>query len=344
MPISRRSVLRDAALLSLAGAASRLPLKALDKDDCPCLPPLPGTPPPDFKQGIRVFFSGAWLFCEDPNDPKRERVLAVTVDLDDDPLKATHYYPFGAWASIYGVDFNPTLAPSGTGLPYTIEVQNQSEAPCKNVDQLFTATQKTDPFVYLTNSGNTLTVTPTKSVRAISLPMPNCIIPGAFITDGKISGNAQGHYSGSQSGCGFRLATTHVFDYWQATELTLTDGRYYYIDNATQDTDYHFHTVPRLPIMPGHAAAMFARLIGLIGLKATDLAITVPDPPCFDRGRNIPLSVSDEELEMEPLAITRTVRKYGSVMARRNDRGNENETESNLASCASGGLGLGGGH
>lgn len=360
MPLSRRSVLRHAALLSLASAAGRSPLKALGQGR-PSRPRQ--TPPPDFPPGIRVFFSGAWLFCPDSDS---DRILAVTHEMQDSDCQGDitpcHRFPFGPWQDPDGMDFNPSLQPIWGGKPDRIEIAD-SVTKCTGIDDLFRNVTQGSPLIYLENKPRNPSATKPDlsvdltlpTVRAISLPIPTRVVPATFLTNGTLNGDGNGRLN-QQAAAQLKaqgIPTTHIFEYREASFFLLKDGRSNYLDSAEVGTDYHFHTVPIVPATSEHAIAMFRNLLLLVksdsGTFTPDyLELNRPDGGrwCLDRGPDAPESVSDEELEMVEVSTMRLMRKLPPLVkdpSRKAPMFQVHIFDRTIASCASGGVAVGNG-
>jgi hypothetical protein len=351
MSYTRRAVIRDAAVLSLAGVGGFSPL-------------LSGCHRSRFADGIRIFFEGAWLFCAHPENNKE--MLAVTVDPSvcmppqPSPSSAddmTHIFPYGVWDERWDpkvgwdredgrlkLDCN-TNAPNGS-MPclHRVAIFGNWQAGPDDVDGLFGQIVSWTQFTYLQNPGTIYQSSWAKAgVRAISLPMPTKIIPGGFRTAASINdgtGNVNlGATTGDQG-----VATTHIFDYPGAHSMAFVPltGEALEMGHGTgHHSDFHFHTVPNSPQPPpAHAVMMFQCLVGLLTQSSTSNppAIGLKDPkPCapIQRGIRVPDSVKSEELEMLKVKDSRQPQ---------DPMGYECGFTTNLATCGSGGLGVGGGH
>ncbi len=88
MSYTRRQILRNAALASVAGvAASPLTLLSGCHHDHKHIPQYGPNNPTMFNLGVRIFLIGSWLFCADPQSSSS--VLAVTADMPT-PM---HHFP-----------------------------------------------------------------------------------------------------------------------------------------------------------------------------------------------------------------------------------------------------------
>jgi hypothetical protein len=341
MSYTRRSVLRNAALFSIAGAAGASPMSLLGERS-----PVHSYArvARSFNPGIRIFFSGAWLFGVDPDNAKNKtnNMLAVTVDMctTNPPC---HKYVYGVWHPGGTFDSGPSLAPIRQNGNYVITFDTVNK-PYSQVDKLFSdANNPTTSFLYFPNpkdgSGKTtLSIDTTKpTVRAISIPFPTSIIPAAPITNASIGDPSNRLQTRSAPNS---MATTHIFNYEAASSMTLANGAGDVLDMASQDNNYHFHTVPISCADYTHAPLMFQALMGLIRIGTTgnnyvtDVTLAQNKTPTYSEGAATPGTVSDEELEIPP---------PGSVPAVCSGHGGETIMDQHLASCASGGGGVGDG-
>jgi hypothetical protein len=325
MPYTRRSVLRDAALLSLAGATGASPLSLLGQ----CTTSVPAPRPAAFKSdGIRVFFCGAWLFAADPANPNT-RMLAVALDMCP-AASPCHKFPHGVWTPDSCFDAGTELSPisANKNKNHQITITNSTTLYSK-VDDLFNAALCNNPFTYLPNPAQTYTInTGLDTVRAISLPFPTNIIPAAFVVNSVIDDPYRllKHRPRKPRLAG--VATAHIFEYDGGDSLTLVDGSGTQVGTAAKSKNYHFHTVPVKATDVDHAPAMFQNLLTLItGFTPTDLTLLRNYYPAFHAGPDTPTTIVDEELELKAQSV--------SVCP-----GVRNQT---LASCASGGGGVGNG-
>jgi len=331
MSYTRRSVLRDAALLSLAGATGASPLSLVGQ----CIPPAPASRPSFFDAGIRIFFSGAWLFGADLHNPGN--MLAVTQDMIC-TTSPCHKFTYGVWPTSGSVDNGPSLAPIGKNGNYKITIDTVAN-PSKKVDALFAATLASNPFVYLKNDDLALKIntdsTKHPTVRAVSVPFPTAIIPAALITNASIQGTGGGRRQPSP--CTPRVpgfSVSHVFVYDGAGLLNLFNGAGDQLDSAIQNQDYHFHTIPLQPTDINHAPLMFANLLSLLdNFDTTTLALQPNTCPQYDPGPDTPTSLGFPELglSLQPPACATT--QPGTI----------HPNDMYIASCASGGGGVGNG-
>ena len=265
MSYTRRSFLRNTALISMGSTMSTLPF-------------LRGCKWNQFPSGIRIFFSGAWLFSDDPDTSGNMR--AITVDPGG---LLTHFFPYGVWdgarqagtwddetgRSYLGSTYTTPTAPV---TPHKISVAGPWTAPFANTGQLFRDANTKSRFSHIPNSSEyTFSINcNTPGVRVISLPIPTRIIPAAIrqgvdITDPK---NRIPKSTCKTSDAG-GVATTHIFDYQNATSMTFAPlgggtGPAPTVTGQTEIAgDYHFHAVPQC-FYDKHDRDMFKALFGLI--------------------------------------------------------------------------------
>jgi hypothetical protein len=336
MPYTRRSVLRDAALLSLAGTASASPLSLFGQCPTPS-----SRPPAYFNSGIRIFFSGAWLFGADLSNPGF--MIAASQDMTC-KTPPCHKFTYGVWPASGTVDIGPSLAPIGNNGNYKITIDHVN-TPAKKADDLFGKTLANNPFLYLKNDDLRLTInTKHPTVRAISVPYPTTIIPAAFITNAAFNGNGNGRVQPGP--CSPRVpgfATSHIFVYEGASSLNFADGAGNQLDSAMQDQDYHFDTVPLQPTDINHAPMMLASLLALIdNFDPTSLALQPNSCPQYDPGPDTPTSVGFPELGL-PLQPPVCISTAKAMAGRASVSLQPSLFNQTLASCASGGGGVGNG-
>jgi hypothetical protein len=332
MPYTRRKLLQQAAVASLAGAAgSSLPFLTGGKQ-VHAERPVSGPPNPiPFGPGIRVFFIGCWLFSADPQ--VSGSMLAVTLDMPDPNLH--HTFPYGVWPGDSGIDANDSLCPNPApaGSPrnaYPITVQNISTT-YTTASNLFQDAAANSSFLYLKNLQNLLTTNyAAPGIRVISLPIPTRIVTADFIPTSSISGSGDyaftpGPCDSSGTPCG--LAACHVFDYDGATSLSFNNVLQIKASASDYTGDFHFHTVPPAKANRNHAVDMFNNLLNVINVTPGQLTLAISNPDLDAiAGPYIPTTVDGYELD-----IPQTARHPKIVTM-------------STASCAAGGLGLGGGH
>lgn len=328
MPYSRRSVLRDAALMSIAGITGTSPILMGCNEH------------KRFADGIRVFFAGAWLFCADPYNPNLMRAVSVNpAEMCPPVTDMNHIFPFGVWIEEQSWDKKqpslPANAPSSGGanlMPYSVSIVGTRKPAC-NVDQLFGSASASSQFTYIVNTGRVHSIDWTQcGMRVISVPLPTRIIPAAFRTSTKVCDpSGRLHPCGNSNDRG--VATTHIFEYEGASSLTFippyATGAQTMPHGTDYKSDYHFHTVPDKAPTEGHDKIMFGHLMNLLkGNTCADLKLK-PGPLCppetVARGAAVPSSISSPELEM----ALATRKECGLLI--------------DLASCGSSGVGLGDG-
>jgi hypothetical protein len=326
----------------LAGVAGASPLGLLGCKSQPTaegtVKPLVAAPAP--AAVMRVFFSGSWLFCADSTAGS---MRAVAVDFP----QIKHSFPYGIWTSA-GIDGNGrTLPPSTT--PYPVKVGGFTPAAGATVDALFAATLCQDPFSYIQNKTNDLSINFKRNdIRSISLPIPSRIISAAFLVGASVQDSSgEGLLATPGAGCAAPrvdgVPTCFIFEYDQGTSVTFTqpNGQN---ETANAGQNYHFHTSPSDPTQHGHGPMMFADLMGIIQSKSgtykpTMLSLINVDDCLVTPGPDVPAGISNAELEIGTSGIcangaakasaAQATRKF-TVMA------------GTLGSCAGGGGGLGG--
>ena len=313
MIYTRRSLLRDAALLSAAGAVGVRPASA----SCATA-----------TTGVRVFFAGAWLFCKDPKSTLASpTMLAVTLDPSKHPIDSMdvqHYFPYGPWVeppagstSGYWNQHNNCLNLCPFASPYPLTIGNPGTPLA--MYSLFTQTNSASRFTYLSPlPGVDRGIVDNGDLVVIRLPIPMTIIPTGYRTNASIQ-DLQGQLqTTTDTTKGF--ATMHIFQYpgatslqFQADSLNVPHGGF---------LDYHFHTVSKAKtMMPCHAPRMFHRVIGLFTPPATGLTL-VPEAngtEVFGYGSCTIDSITKAELEQP--------------------RGTHHPWLINLATCDAGGVG-----
>ena len=311
---TRRELLRRTAAVSLGGVAQASPLAMFGQAPCT-----------SFLPGVRIFFSGAWVFCADPQD--KTRMLAIARDLPHVP----HIVPFGAWQSGWDDRAQPRLVGNDVAHPYQVGVTGVDK-PSPSMNQLFADTAKKQPFVYLLNANQDLQILPGAiNVFVLSVPIPTQMILAAFFDGASVSGPSEVLAPFTSSTVG--VATTHVFDY-QGAGATLSfmppsgSGATMPIQLSSGQSfasDMHFHTVTRTKDRMNHAKEMFTNLLNIVSSKSGSVgsgnfALAIPYAPTLSQGPFIPSCITTQELEMSlGVAVART----------------------DLASCAGGSFGLG---
>jgi hypothetical protein len=332
MIYSRRSILRDAALLSLAGVASASPLSLVAQTKKPKPKPRQPRTPPSCNSfstsGVRIFFAGSWLFLADPTS-KTPSMWAVARDMTAIP----HNFPYGVWQEPGGIDHNKTtLQTPATGqqaVPYVVNVSSYSTSHT-SVTELFDATILTAPFTYLTNADKDILFNArAKNLIIVSVPIPTQILPAAFLSGASVTAGTNVPLANNPKLTFKGIATTHIFEYQgpqaalaftppNASPINLTAGLDF-------NSDMHFHTVPKDGM--DHSVMMFVNLLNTIQSQSSafgsgDLQIAPAAQVKFDPGPLVSKCLStDEKDELEIPAQF---------------------TKSTLASCAGGGMALGG--
>jgi len=337
MPYTRRDLIRDAALISATGAAAGLPFALGQKRHKAA--PLTAANPSAFKPGVRIFFSGSWLFQLCPVDNTQTTMIAVSRDMPTLP----HNFPYGRWNSSCGIDNGPNFLTRGNH-SYSVNVSGFTAASGVNaVNKLFDDSVKNGGFYYLshlTNQNQDLTIQPDNYSVVITIPIPTCITLAAFQSGGSVINADPSHpgpaYSGGKPPYG--VATTHIFDYQGASSLTFGNDHL----NASVDStaDYHFHTVPKSDPGFSHARSMFDNLLSLLHSGSgpydrTLLSLSILDTSSLSAGPFVPLPpcVSLEELEMKVIPPC----KNGPMAV----ASIEQAAMVTLASCAGGSMGIG---
>ena len=161
MSYSRRDLLRDAAIVSVAGC-SGYGLSFVS--GCDSEPAKPGQRPSSFALGIRIFFVGAWIFCVDPDSPK-ERIRAVSME----PACMPHWFPYGKWDPNRQWDgaCKPQLGAWTFGTPVpSVSFEVNCRSP-KSIDTLATAAHKQSPVVYPNRHSKTIAMAPSHAASMI---------------------------------------------------------------------------------------------------------------------------------------------------------------------------------
>jgi hypothetical protein len=324
MPYTRRDLLRDAALISATGVVAGSPFIL----GCHTKP----TPPPPFS-GVRVFFSGAWIFCSAPKDSHaanaEPRLYAIARDMKSVP----HKFPYGAWQDTRFDSCAPSL-PEGQ---YRVDLDNFT-ATTSVCATLQSAASGRGPFRYLSNSRNEIKLDTTKcGLRIISLPVPTCILPAAYLTkasfvptdpQSSILSNPPDGASYSVQG----LPTAHILEYAGAKSLNFSsipkDGSPIAV-TIPSSQHFHVHTiVDSTDMNTDHARGMFANLLGIfyrtelhvdptshqvIELRKylcdCDLQLINTDATQIEVGPNVPPDITPAELEIftpQPIPVCNT--------------------------------------
>jgi hypothetical protein len=290
MLYTRRKLIRQSAVVSLAGAASA------------SLPFLTGCREGAFPYGVRIFFLGAWLFGVDPADTSR--VLAHSVDME----KPMHNYPYGPWK---GGDFdkgkqlypNP---PSGqTTAPYQITINGRILHQPKSTYKLFSKTASANPFMWMPAMKMKPDMSDLTTVRRISTPIPTRILTCDFLDESYIYDN--GHVVDSQVTIQTGAPGGFIFDYQGADSLSFSVDESSVSGSTTSDADYHFRTVPYWPPGTGadgcHPQKMFSHqlemLVNFGQSQPPTLSMNCSDNKVIP-GKYVPVSVSNSELDISP--------------------------------------------
>jgi hypothetical protein len=343
MNYSRRSFLRDSAVLSVAAALRIQPSFAA----CQAR-----------SVGVRVFFAGSWLFCHDPaSKASSPTMLAVTLDPSQsatDPMDLPHTFPHGVWqepadnaSDGFFNDNNPSLAPCALTSPYNLAIDNITGG-LANVNALFDQTNQVSRFVYLTaQPRQPYAVQDPGGLRVIRLPIPASIIPAAYRTDATIVGTTSVLQPSGDKTTG--IATTHIFQYPNATSLTFDSERTIGVPSSAGFLDYHFHTVGKSASdMPPHAPRMFQRLLGLL-TPSVQISLQTSGAENVSPGPCALASISQREQEVPQAEMARMAKKgKKSQMLQKAGKTKKAQNGSpeirpmlSLATCDSGGVGVG---
>jgi hypothetical protein len=332
MPYTRRAVLKDAALLAVAGTTGYW-IKG-------CNTKPTATRPNYFAPGVRIFFEGTWLFCADPT-PNSNLMRAVTLDI---PAEA-HYFPYGRWSPSWNAAADQNLPqlplykdPSVP--PPTVTVAGFSSA--STINALFSNAQHDSPFTYLpTKSAQKYAFNWNASgIRVLSMPVPTRIIPAGYNTGASIS-DPKGHCQKYPTTCrDIGVATTHIFEYQGAESLVFALDLGTTVSQAQDSTgDYHFHSVPQGVSMASNAALMLDALLQVINSfphgDVTLNAAAAGSP--IEIGPNVPNCVGPEELEIFP----DEAKNPHTMFALPNTLSVARLTNGDFATCGGGGIGVG---
>jgi hypothetical protein len=331
MPYTRRDLLRDAALISATGVVAGSPFIL----GCHTKP----TPPPPFS-GVRVFFSGAWIFCRAPDDSMYskgiappQRMYAIARDMEMPNMQ--HTFPYGIWTDS-GFDNQMPSLPAGH---YKATVDKVT--PGASICAMFhSAACGRGPFRYFANSRNEIKLDTLPKpnqpdlLRIISLPVPTRILPAAYLTQADFvpTDPQSSILSDPPSGASYSvkgLPTTHILEYENATYLNF-DGVQGQIQ-ATPGRNFHVHTIPPVPTeavqCTDHGPTMFSNLLQILYrpklhkdahgnlieskeyLCECDLQLVNSDPSQLEPGPNVPDGITDAELEIftpQPVPVCNT--------------------------------------
>jgi len=310
---SRRELLKNVSYLGVGSLVTRT-MPALGA----C-----GPNPQGFQNGIRLFFIGSWLFLDDPKNPGKS-LLAVTRNL---PL-VSHSFPCGVWPDAGGINGKPSLKANPSNATadgaYPVSVGGKTNSS-PSVKKLFEDAAQHYGFVYVTNPNLDLKFTFTsKYLRIIRIQQLPTRIVTADIISGSSIDTQNGSYPASSVG---PLSAAHILDYENGSSLSFNGQQEIASGSQLHNADYHFHTVPPSGALQGHGARMLKSLLGSVtGLKSAAIVIPDTDP---DRGPYVPCSVDQSEL------ATSSRRHHQS-------EGAQHGLINNTASCAGGGVGVGG--
>ncbi len=307
MTYTRRKILADAARMSLGAAATSSSLPFLSgcckrpKPDPMCV----ADNRAEFCPGVRVFFIGAWLFCDDPIG---KGILAITRNMPD----MRHRFPYGVWQGNDGFDDNSRLLDANPSAPNVPRNAYPVTLPAFDggfgcIQDLFEDAGKNCSMTYLANPKHDITPDFTSAhIRVISIPFPTRLITAGFAQDSYVMDSddkhpihSPGNPHDTKSG---PVATTHIFEYIGASSLTFNGEQEITSGSIGYQANFHFHTVPPHALDkpdPNHPVEMFANLMSLIGLDTTKVKLVFPHPDAKPfRGSHVPKSVEDIELEI----------------------------------------------
>lgn len=296
MRFTRRRLLRDASLVSFAGALGAR--SAFAFPNCQ----------PTAQQGVRLFFGGSWLFCAGPD---ATTMLAVSLDpstaKDANPkLDPPHAFPYGPWRQPppgaepgwWNLTTTTRLPVSTLAQPTVARIAGAEKDAALNIDTLFTTATDSAPFTYLPppDNGTRNTVANPQpdylQLRVVQIPIPASLLTAAYRADATIHDPAH-RLKNLQSGWG--VATSYILQYPNATNLTV-DGMTP-MEVGSGPLDFLFHSVPTAESDPGHAARMFQRLTSLLNI--TDITLTTGSET-ITAGPCPPQGVPDAEVDYYP--------------------------------------------
>lgn len=333
MNTSRRSMLRNTALLSLGAAVQpRLLVPGAFAQDPQKVKTI--------SAGVRVIFAGSWLFC----GIKKEPGFMYAVARDMEGSAHPHIFPYGVWHKGYenGMRFdrqNPSVPAS-----YSATTDRVTEHPVtiggyspadQTLASIFAETQNWEnSFTYIDNTSNTnyeLDLNPrVKGIRIIKLPIPTRIHATAILNDAKVQGSQSINVSRKADK---GLSVTHIFEYDAAQSVQFADHPQEHVDDQRPIVNFHIHTVVKdVGDVKDHSADMFANLMGVLTLNGhainatagADIWLTPPssDPPDVKAGDDLPDGISSIEVEVPPRS------------------GPSSSYTKTVASCSGGGIGL----
>lgn len=328
---TRRKVLRDSSAMLMGAIASPSLARFL---------PTPPPPPDIYALGVRVFFVGTWLLTWDPKYPT-SRLLAITAD-----ASLGHKFPYGPWLAGGKFDNNGTdlkenhAAAHADRNSYDVTVTGATGAA--SLKDLFSAAARDCDFNYIPETPP-LTFT-TGDIRVISLPFPTRLFVAGIVPGGTITTDNQHPLEGGAlSG---QAAMAHVLEYAGASASLTFDGT---TVNATKNytSDFHFHTVPTNPTY--HGPKMFGYLIQNIVGNGYNVQLNALEP-------NIPpilggcISTQAQGFDIGELDY---FGNQGTEKAKPEAKGHAQAAPKpgeivtifthTTASCAGGGIGVGGG-
>jgi hypothetical protein len=317
MTYTRRTLLRNAASVSLAAAASSsIPFLTGCHHKPKTDPNCTGDDKAEFCAGMRLFFVGAWLFFKNP-DPNVGGMLAITGETNE----GDHTYPYGVWPGDGGfTPDTPQLYPNdpGTGstkTPYPITIGPGFDS-FQYVNDLFADAAQQCGLSYISSPKRDIKIDFTQpDIRMVSFPIPTRLITAGFTSSAYITSSDDNHRihsprnsSDSQTG---PTASTHIFEYVGASSLNFNGKNEISSPSSSYEADFHFHTVPTKLALKGrpdgtgcnkpHQVCMFDHLMSLTSLGSgpgpCKVKLQLPhqdEIPC--RGPHVPESVSSAEL------------------------------------------------
>jgi len=324
MPYTRRDLIRDAALISATGVVAGSPFIL----SCNAKPPAPPF------SGVRVFFSGAWIFCRAPSSRMDYKDVAAPARMyaiarDMQIMQMSHKFPYGIWTDTNFDDKMPSL-PEGQ---YTVTADNFK--PNATVCSMFqSAACGPGPFRYFANSRNEIKLDTTRcGLRIISLPVPTRILPTAYLTKADFvpADTPSSILSDPPTGANYSvkgLPTVHILEYEKQDKHNdvclhlsgvTTAGAALDPVTVTSSQHFHVHTIPPNDGMcSDHGPAMFSNLLQIFyrtilhadpsgnvtGSKSylceCDLQLVNSDPSQLEPGPNVPPDITLGELEIIP--------------------------------------------
>ncbi len=328
MNYTRRSVLRNAARISIGlAASSSLPLLS------GCHHGWGPGHPATFSPGIRIFFIGAWIFC---TDPLGDQLLAVTVDM----ASMKHTFPYGVWPGDEGINQNESLqANPSCGSPtqrnaYPVTISNfKSNYQCGGA--VFSDACDNFRFNYFQNEGGKLSILfNTPGIRVVSFPFPTRMITANTFLNSNVTNRSGAHYfhvkgGATTSNVSDYVASAHIFEYENASTLTFNDAVMIEQGSKRYRSDFHFHTVPPKGTQQSHSQDMLRNLLSSISpLEPGKFDLNLPDQDASpSAGAYVPNCVDASELTLP----------RGSEDA---SKGTHIPFHADLASCAAPGLGI----